>query len=671
MKTLRHSFIALSILVSILLASCQTAPIPPAPVAEIQSPTQTAIPMSAATSTPLPAPTQTSAPTPSPIPTETPAPIPCTIAFDTDRDGNREVYRMNPDGKDPVNLSQNPGDDRNPSFSPDGSQIAFVSSREGEPEGGPFIYIMDANGKDIRRLNDNPQSDLPDWSHDGNWIVFTSQDDIFVIPADGNAMAINLTNSPEKDSMPSWSPDDSQIVWLSGDDRSWNIFVMEADGSNIRQLTQDGKVSDVKWSVDGRLFTHWDNQEAGCFNCIMDADGSNIGDAGGKGEIQQYLPFWTLDGSRVECAAVDLNGKDNEIYLVGEIFPDIFLNLTNHPADDRNPDWPARCGPGTAASNPEGQPATVESQQSLVSAPILLGYAGDDPWQPQRKENFFAACNELGIDCILGELPDLIEKGVGAVVLNSNNITVPGNHDDILKARDRGIPVFILDAETITHGSYSITIDHHRWAADSVEWMFKKMGGEGEFAIFDYQFYNEHRMIISDLLDKYPGINLVADYDGKFDRQNLEIEVANLMRSHPNLGAVWANEAMPAVIWGLHGALSPQEEFPLVLCEPTRDGLNIWKTIQEEYPNFTCIALSNPPGIAYDAVYAAYYLLSGKSINPQALGGKYGQTLYVEIPMVTQENLAECLDKIAGEANDYILDKRMSPQEVLEAWFLD
>ncbi len=671
MKTPRLSFIALTILVTILLASCQPAPTPKTPVAEIQSPTQTSIPTLEATYTPLPAPTQTTAPTPTPNPTETPTPMPCMIAFDTDRDDNREVYLMGPDGKDPLNLSQNPGEDRNPSWSPDGSQIAFVSSREGQSDGGSFIFIMDANGGDVRQLTDTPLSDLPDWSHDGSRIVFTSQDDIFVIPTDGSSPAINLTNSPEKDTTPSWSPDDRQIVWLSGDDRNWNIFVMVADGSHIRQLTQDGKVSDVEWSVDGRLFTHWDNRDASCFNCIMDADGSKVSDAGGKGEIQQYLPFWTLDGNRVECIATDVNGKDNEIYLVSEIFPDIFLNLTNHPADDRNPDWPARCGSGAAASLPESLTVTAESPQPLVGAPILLGYAGDDPWQAQRKENFLAACNELGIECILGELSELIEKGVDAIVLNSDNITVPGNHEDILKARDRGIPVFILDAEAITHGSYSITIDHHRWASASVEWMFEKMGGEGEFAFFDYQFYNEHKLVIGDLLGKYPGINLVAEYDGKFDRQNVENEAANLMRSHPNLGAVWTSEAMPAVIWGLKGALTPQDEFPLVMCEPTKDGLSIWTKIQEEYPNFNCIAISNPPGIAYDAVYAAYYLLSGMSIDPGALGGKYGQTLFVDFPVITQQNLAEWLEKTAGQANEYILDKRMSLQEIRETWFLD
>jgi hypothetical protein len=83
---------------------------------------------------------------------------------------------------------------------------------------------------------------------------------------------------------------------------------MNSDGSNVRRLTDDGKVGDVQWTVDGQLFAHWDNQEAGCFNCVMDDNGSNIKDAGGKGEIQRYLPFWTLDGQRVECVGGSLDG---------------------------------------------------------------------------------------------------------------------------------------------------------------------------------------------------------------------------------------------------------------------------------------------------------------------------------------------------------------------------
>ena len=75
----------------------------------------------------------------------------------------------------------------------------------------------------------------------------------------------------------------------------------------------------------------------------MGADGSNIRDAGGKGELQRFTPFRTLDGDRVECVGIDLIAGNEEIYLVGDIYPDIFLNLTNAEGNDRDPDWPANC----------------------------------------------------------------------------------------------------------------------------------------------------------------------------------------------------------------------------------------------------------------------------------------------------------------------------------------
>ena len=283
-------------------------------------------------------------------PTDVPEKIPCTIVFDSDRDGNLEIYVMDPDGGHLQNLSNNPGDDWNAVWSPDGRQIAFVSNRENDQEGGQHIYVMNADGSDVRQLTGSmfTISNYPDWSHDGNSIVFSSEvngnSDIFVMKADGSGEPLNLTNSDVRDVQPVWSPDDSRIAWLSGNNDNWDLFIMNADGSDVKNLTENGGVVNVKWTIDGQLFVNWENQEYGCFNCVMDADGSNIIDAGGKGEIQRYIPFWTLEGDRVEIASADINNGNDEIYLVSEIYPDIFLNLTNNPGHDRNPDWPSLCG---------------------------------------------------------------------------------------------------------------------------------------------------------------------------------------------------------------------------------------------------------------------------------------------------------------------------------------
>lgn len=89
---------------------------------------------------------QPAAEQPSAEPTAEPEPIPCNVAFDTDRDGNWEIYIMGPDGENPKNLSNNPADDWDPAISPYGDRIAFVSNRETENGGGQFIYTMTAYG---------------------------------------------------------------------------------------------------------------------------------------------------------------------------------------------------------------------------------------------------------------------------------------------------------------------------------------------------------------------------------------------------------------------------------------------------------------------------------------------------------------------------------------------
>ncbi|HAF62688.1 MAG TPA: hypothetical protein DCK95_10235 [Anaerolineaceae bacterium] len=339
MKTKYLPLISLFLITSFILSACSSKPSVTTPNIEEQDTVET----SSIVVTP-----ENTAPVP---PTEMPEIIPCTIAFDSDRDGNLEIYVMDADGNNLRNLTNNSGDDWNAAWSPDGSQIAFVSNRENEQGGGQHIYIMDADGNNIQQItNSNFNiSNYPDWSHDGSAIVFSSEvngnSDIYVINMDASIDPTNLTNSAAQDIQPTWSPDGSQIAWLSGNNENWDLFVMNADGSDVKNLTENGGVYDITWTIDGQLFLHWRNEEYGCFNCVMDADGSNVIDAGGKGELQRYVPFWTPDGDSVELTSADINNGNDEIYLVGEIYPDMFFNLTNNPGNDRNPDWPASCAP--------------------------------------------------------------------------------------------------------------------------------------------------------------------------------------------------------------------------------------------------------------------------------------------------------------------------------------
>lgn len=666
MKRIPLSIFLLLVALSLLFSSCSPAASPETPeVAE--QPADAVQPTLA-----QPVETATLEPSPTPVPTEVP-PIPCAIAFDTDRDGNREVYIMGPDGKDPINLTNNGGDDTNAAWSPDATQIAFVSNRENGREGGQFIYVMDANGTNVRQLSYENESNWPDWSNDGSRITYTHQGDIYVINADGSGQSINLTNSPDQQDMRSvWSPDSKRIAWLSGGDNQWNIFVMDADGGNVRQLSDDGRVTYVSWTVDGQLFLNWDNQEAGCFNCVMDADGSRIKDAGGKGTIQEYLPFWTEDGNRVECVSANFNTPDNEIYLVGEVFPDIFFNLTNNPADDRNPDWPANCGPTSAA--PVSSTVPAQEEVKTTSQGMVIGYTGDQNSMPQQRvDDLKRACEELQIQCVQGDsIPGLVEQGVSAMLVFSNRWHVMGAFPEIYDAaEEKKIPVFVLNAETDVAGAYNLSVEYDA-TRTSLTWMFKEMGGEGEFAYFNVGNNDFYQTIIVEVLIEFPGIianSMPADYESN---RITEQKITELARSNPNLEAIWSTDQINDLFWGLKN--SQVKEPPSILCDPRQDMFQFWKDWTNENSTFRCISTVRPGGTAYEGVYAAYYLLSGEEIDPAALGGRAGNTFRYDYPVITNDNLDEWLEKRAtlrkGEW-DTLEMPTMTPEEIKEKWFLE
>ena len=178
------------------------------------------------------------------------------IAFSSNRDGNWEVYVMSADGSNQINLTNSPNDDNNPSWSPDGTRIAFISKRDGNKE----VYVMSADGSNQINLTNSPDDDNnPSWSPDGTKITFDSHLDnflkeIFIMNEDGSNQ-IRLTNNVVGDSNSCWSPDGSKIAFESTKGSNLEIYVMNIDGSSPTNLTSNtpGNISHIVYKTKDGL----------------------------------------------------------------------------------------------------------------------------------------------------------------------------------------------------------------------------------------------------------------------------------------------------------------------------------------------------------------------------------------------------------------------------------
>jgi Tol biopolymer transport system component len=222
-------------------------------------------------------------------------------------------------------------------------KIAFVSLRDGNAE----IYVTSSVDGEVNFTNDPDEDVDPAWSPDGKKIAWSSKREgtynIYVANADGSGMA-QLTVSDAADLSPRWSPDGERIAFS----RQGAIMVMNSDGSGVTQVTQPKPETTAppcegggflgSWSPDGDKFTFSvaSGTRGTAEVCVVNVDGSDLAVVSGDPDTYNVEPAWSPKDQRIVYRSI--RQGNHEIYLVGTDGSDD-TNLTSNPATDIEPAW--------------------------------------------------------------------------------------------------------------------------------------------------------------------------------------------------------------------------------------------------------------------------------------------------------------------------------------------
>ncbi|MEP7287918.1 MAG: RHS repeat-associated core domain-containing protein [Chloroflexota bacterium] len=335
----------------------------------------TATPTSTVTATLTPSvtatPTYTASATNTATTTATPSNHGGRIVFASDRDGgNWDIYSMNGDGTDVQRLTSDPAVDGQPTWSPDGTQIAFFSARDGNWE----IYVMNADGSHVQRItHNNVVDEQPAWSPDGKQIVFASGPsdhlDLYTMNVDGSQLQ-RLTNNGSSNQQPAWSPDGKEIAYTSGHGADTDLYVMAVDGSATRRLTNDFHTNQQPtWSADGQRLLYSSNRGGNFDVYVMDAaDSANNQNLTNSPTAEQQA-VWSPDNHQIAFSSKRADHLD--IYVMNAD-GSAAHNLTAQHGENGSPSWTDTATiTVTPSSTPHLAPTFVPNQSSIVNVQFV------------------------------------------------------------------------------------------------------------------------------------------------------------------------------------------------------------------------------------------------------------------------------------------------------------
>lgn len=250
------------------------------------------------------------------------APVTAKIAFTSNRDGNYEIYIMNPDGTGQKNLTRHKASDTQPAWSPTGEEILFVSKRDGRSD----LYLMDADGTNVRKVfKDLKLRTAPAWSPDGQQISYSRIDpvrELYIASLDKKDER-QVAPLGKYDGYSSWAPDGTKIVFggpSKQENKDSRIYIFNLETRRKKVLFEEAVLTSMKnpsWSpLDDKIAFAWFRGGTSAIY-VMERNGDNperIVDPP-RGFAAAH-PEWSPDGNALVYEQYKQQNNVRHIYIM-------------------------------------------------------------------------------------------------------------------------------------------------------------------------------------------------------------------------------------------------------------------------------------------------------------------------------------------------------------------
>nr|WP_159718689.1 ABC transporter substrate-binding protein [Geminicoccus flavidas] len=305
------------------------------------------------------------------------------------------------------------------------------------------------------------------------------------------------------------------------------------------------------------------------------------------------------------------------------------------------------------------------------------GWVGSE-WRTQMIEEAQAAAQawkDKGVDIELviqssdvdvqgqiGAVRNFMNQGVNAIIINPNS---PTAFDPVFaQAKESGILVVATDAEVSSPDAIYVGIDQTDWARKSAQWLADALGGKGNVVTINGVAghpANEMRVAgYREVFEKYPDIKVLNEANANWDQAQGQQTMQNLLATYPDINGVWVQDGMAAGAWRAIQAAGKTGDIAAT-GEIRKDFLDLWSA-----EKLNSGASVNPPGVMASALNVTVLRLQGKEFKDDIFTGQYDNAIYLPIPFVSNDNLADTLKAAEGKPGYWSVTSVLSPDEAAQ-----